>query len=199
MSDLRTLLDRFPVSMAVLVAWLGLAAITGAIHADPKLLIEYGAECGIEIAAGEVHRLFTASFLHGGLLHLGFNTMSMLQLGPWTEGAFGSARFAAIYVVGALGSSAVSSLESGPDGFSVGGSGALFAMSGALVAHYARQGGTPSGHSSLTFARQLLLYSLGNMLLAALIPYVNNSAHAGGFATADARHRSANLSVCAAL
>src|SRR5258708_29856045 len=49
-------------------------------------------------------RLVTAMFLHGGLIHIGFNMMSLIQLGPALEELYGSARYLFLYVTtGAFG------------------------------------------------------------------------------------------------
>lgn len=180
MTDLRTYVDRFPFSSAILVAWIGIAVATGLVQPEPDVLMRYGAARGFEVADGEPWRLFTYSFVHYGFLHLGMNSYAMFRLGPWAEGAFGPARFVAIYVLGAIGSCAVASFSYEPIQFLVGGSGAVFAIDGALVAFYARQGGTPQGHSALRFSRELLLMALASMLVAALIPGVSNIGHFGG-------------------
>lgn len=181
MSDVRTYFERFPVSAAILASWIAMAVVTNVMDTDSATLLRYGASSGLEVASGSAWRLFTSSFLHANLLHIGFNTYGMMRLGPWAEGAFGSARFAALYAVGAVGCAALTSLCYDPMQPVVGGSGALFALDGALVAYFARHGGTPEGQSSLRFSRELLGLALSNMLLAALIPYVSNLGHAAGF------------------
>src|SRR5258706_13608934 len=76
-------------------------------------------------------RLVTAMFLHGGLIHIGFNMMSLMQLGPALEVLYGSARYLFLYVVtGALGFMA--SALTGH--FSIGASGALLGLIGAMLA-----------------------------------------------------------------
>jgi len=64
-----------------------------------------GASYGPSIFYGhEWWRLVTAMFLHGGLIHIGFNMMSLMQLGPALEELYGSARYVFLYVVtGAFG------------------------------------------------------------------------------------------------
>ena len=54
----------------------------------------------------EYWRLFTALFLHGGFLHLGFNLFALYVLGPPLERAIGTVRFAACYLISGLVSSA---------------------------------------------------------------------------------------------
>src|SRR5437762_768543 len=70
-------------------------------------------------------RLVTAMFLHGGLIHIGFNMMSLMQLGPALEELYGSARYLFLYVAtGAFGF-----LVSAWFGnFSLGASGALLGL-----------------------------------------------------------------------
>jgi membrane associated rhomboid family serine protease len=58
------------------------------------------------VVQGEYWRLFTALFLHGGFLHLGFNLFALYVLGPSLERAIGTARFAACYLLSGLASSA---------------------------------------------------------------------------------------------
>ena len=51
------------------------------------------------ISPHEWYRLITAMFLHGGLIHIGFNMMVLLDLGPIVEELYGSARYLFLYVV----------------------------------------------------------------------------------------------------
>jgi membrane associated rhomboid family serine protease len=74
---------------------------------DPYVLHRIGAlEPYAVVAEGEYWRLFTALFLHGGFLHLGFNLFALYILGPPLERAIGTWRFAACYLFSGLGSSA---------------------------------------------------------------------------------------------
>ncbi len=83
-------------------------------------------------------RLVTAMFLHGGLIHIGFNMMSLMQLGPALEELYGSARYLFLYVVtGAFGF-----LVSAWFGnFSLGASGALLGLVGVMLAITTKRGG----------------------------------------------------------
>jgi membrane associated rhomboid family serine protease len=74
---------------------------------DPEVLHRIGAlEPYAVVLQGEYWRLFTALFLHGGFLHLGFNLFALYVLGPPLERAIGTMRFAACYLVSGLASSA---------------------------------------------------------------------------------------------
>jgi membrane associated rhomboid family serine protease len=74
---------------------------------DPEVLHRIGAlEPYAVVVQGEYWRLFTALFLHGGLLHLGFNLFALYILGPQLERSIGSIRTLACYLISGLASSA---------------------------------------------------------------------------------------------
>jgi membrane associated rhomboid family serine protease len=74
---------------------------------DPDVLHRIGAlEPFAVVRQGEYWRLFTALFLHGGFLHLGFNLFALYVLGPPLERAIGTTRFAMCYLISGLASSA---------------------------------------------------------------------------------------------
>jgi membrane associated rhomboid family serine protease len=74
---------------------------------DPEILHRIGAlEPYAVVVQGEYWRLFTALFLHGGFLHLGFNLFALYVLGPPLERAIGTIRFATCYLISGVASSA---------------------------------------------------------------------------------------------
>jgi rhomboid protease GluP len=74
---------------------------------DPEVLHRIGAlEPYAVVVQGEYWRLFTALFLHGGLLHLGFNLFALYVLGPPLERSIGTMRFVACYLISGLASGA---------------------------------------------------------------------------------------------
>jgi membrane associated rhomboid family serine protease len=74
---------------------------------DPEVLHRIGAlEPYAVVVQGEYWRLFTALFLHGGFLHIGFNLFALYVLGPPLEREIGTTRFAACYLISGLASSA---------------------------------------------------------------------------------------------
>ena len=73
---------------------------------DSDVLHRIGAlEPSAIIPQGEYWRLFTALFLHGGFLHLGFNLFALYILGPPLERAIGTTRFAVCYLLSGVASS----------------------------------------------------------------------------------------------
>lgn len=124
---------------------------------------------------GEWWTLLTAIYLHGGLLHIFFNVLWIRQLGPAVEELYGPARLVIIFTVaGAVGFIASNLLSPWP---SVGASGSIFGLLGALVAFGQKRGGT---FGSMVF-RQYGQWALVLFVLGFLMPGVNNIAHAGGF------------------
>ncbi len=121
-------------------------------------------------------RLVMAMFLHGGLIHIGFNMMALMQFGPALEELYGSARYLFLYVVtGALGF-LVSALTRH---FSLGASGALLGLVGAMLAVTTKRGGS--------FMRELRSRLIYSVVILFLIGFwggfgIDNSAHLGGFA-----------------
>jgi membrane associated rhomboid family serine protease len=123
------------------------------------------------VADGEYYRLLTAAFLHGGIVHLLLNMYALYLFGPQLEAALGRLRFIVLYVVAALGGSALSYAFSPPGQPSLGASGAVFGLLGAY----------------LVISRKLGRDSTGVMVLLAinfaygfLVPRIDWRAHLGG-------------------
>ena len=65
---------------------------------DGEVLYRLGALWAPAIQHGQAFRLVTAMFLHGGLIHIGFNMMVLMDIGPVVEEVYGSARYLFLYV-----------------------------------------------------------------------------------------------------
>lgn len=86
------------------------------------------------ILSGEYWRFLTAMFLHGNLMHILFNGFALYALGPETERVFGTPRFLLIYFLsGFAGGVASYAMSPSP---SVGASGAIFGLIGALAVFF---------------------------------------------------------------
>jgi len=127
-------------------------------------------------ADGRWWTLVTAIYLHGGLLHLLFNLLWVRQLAPEVEELFGRARLMVIFTAGGVLGFVVSDLAQ--VAFSVGASGAIFGLLGALVSYGRSRGGA----FGVAIMRQYGHWALILFLLGFLMPGINNLAHAGGFA-----------------
>ena len=84
------------------------------------------------IAAGEYYRLVTPGLLHNGVFHLGLNCYALYFTGPRVETALGRVRFVAVYLLAEFGGGVLAYLLNGPGYSSVGASGAIFGLFGAM-------------------------------------------------------------------
>ncbi|MEV1173337.1 rhomboid family intramembrane serine protease [Nonomuraea sp. NPDC049784] len=83
-------------------------------------------------ALDEYYRLITAAFVHGGIFHILFNCWALYVVGPYLERSFGHVRYLALYVISALGGSTLSLWVDPLNQTTVGASGAVFGLFGAM-------------------------------------------------------------------
>lgn len=126
---------------------------------------------------GEYYRMLTSAFLHAGLFHIGFNMALLYLFGSQVESLLGIPRFAALYLLAALGGSAASLWFSSVVAFSLGASGAVFGIFGAYFV-IARSKGLDTS--------QVVGLIVINLVLGAVIPQIDNAAHIGGLVTGAA-------------
>lgn len=121
-------------------------------------------------------RFITAIFLHGGLLHIGFNMWVLLDIGPMVEEMYGSARYLFLYVVTGAAGYVLSSFAGH---LSVGASGSLLGLIGVLLA------GTTGRKSMQAQALRsaLIRWLIYIGVLGFLFSGTDNYAHLGGVAT----------------
>lgn len=125
----------------------------------------------VGVAEGDWWRLITATFLHGGLLHLGMNMLVLWFIGPALEDYFGHARYLLLYVVSGLAGSA-GALVWSPSVPTVGASGAIWGLMGAaLILEWRR---------IYVFGGQALGLVVINLALTFLIPGISRGGHIGG-------------------
>jgi rhomboid protease GluP len=121
--------------------------------------------------------LITASFLHGGVLHIFFNMMALLQLGPFVIQEFGSSRFVLIYLLAGVGGFLLSYIAGVP--LTLGASASICGLIGAIL-YYGKSRG---GFFGEAIYKQAVIWILGLGLIGLLMPGINNWAHFGGIVT----------------
>lgn len=180
MNDFLQQANRTPVTFLIALAYVSLAVLCDPLAPSPEALSTHGWLTPFQAGDGEGWRLLTHAFLHGGILHLAFNTMALINLGPPLEQTLGSVRFAVLYAVAALGGAIAVCLVYHPFVPVVGGSGALFGMMGALLALNVRSGRHLFSFLEFEGPRRLVGWIAGNLVISFLIPFVSNTAHIGG-------------------
>jgi rhomboid protease GluP len=122
---------------------------------------------------GQWWTLCTAVFLHGSILHILFNMAIMRQYLPNLIDLYGTPRAFVIFMAGGIGGFLLSNVVTHHP--TIGASGAIFGLLGALIAY-----GRRTGQSHIT---QQLWMSAGMMfVMGFFMGGINNWAHAGGFA-----------------
>lgn len=168
------MLTRTLVAVNVLVyVWLSL---TGG-STDQQSLLDHGAIYGPSVVHGEYWRIFTATFLHSGILHIVLNMLALYQVGLLIEYLLGAPRMLAVYFLSALGAG-LAVLRFNFDVPVVGASGAIFGLFGALLAIGMRLG--PRGRTLVSQAFPIIVI---NILFGFSLRNIANSAHIGGLAT----------------
>jgi len=167
------------MSLLILLVW-----GTGGSAAGPMRFLSppgaalylFGSKSSHEIFHGEAWRLITASYLHGGLLHLLMNCYALATLGTLIEESFGARKFFLIYTVCGVTAFLASALFSPVP--AVGASGALFGLMGFGIIYGRFRGGSVGRMVAGQLARWLVY---GAVML--FMPGIDNLAHFGGLVT----------------
>jgi rhomboid protease GluP len=180
---------RFPVTSVIVAVNLAIYAacaiyslqtkLGSPVDFDTTMLVRWGADFGPFTLNGEWWRIFTSMWLHGGIVHVGANMYCVWDLGRLAERVYGRERYASVYLTTGLASS-VLSLWIHPLTVSVGASGAIFGVAGALVYPFYRKRLQLPGPTMKSVLRSLGSFILINLAIGAAIPVVDNSAHVGG-------------------
>jgi rhomboid protease GluP len=139
-------------------------------------LVEAGALASEPVHDGQLWRLVSATFLHGGVGHLMGNMVMLYILGMANEHAYGRLQFLTLYVFSGMGGSLLS-LTSGQT--SVGASGAIFGLGGAILILFRRERAKLHLRDK-RIALVILVWTAYQLLLGTVTPQVDNLAHLGG-------------------
>lgn len=151
-------------------------AASGAL-ASRDAMIASGALVRERVLAGEVWRLGSATFLHGGASHLFGNCVALYIVGMACEHALAARGMLAVYAISGV-SGSVASVLTGP-GPSVGASGAIFGVMGAVIVVLYRHRHTyqlRDGRIGLVLAA----WAAFTILAGLTDPVIDNAAHVGG-------------------
>ena len=115
------------------------------------------------VSDGAWWQVVTSMFTHVETLHIGFNMLALYFLGPMLEGVLGRARFLAVYLVSGLVGSAVVMWLSAAHGQTLGASGAIFGLMGALAVVALKVGGQAQSVLGWIAINLVLTFTLGNI------------------------------------
>ena len=128
------------------------------------------------IVGGELWRLFPPMFLHGSILHLGFNMYALFIFGPGLERHYGHGRFIALFLLAGFAGNVVSFMFS--EAPSLGSSTAIFGLLGAegvFLYHNQRL----LGGSARRALNNIIVIAVINFVIG-LQPGIDNWGHLGG-------------------
>ncbi len=124
---------------------------------------------------GEWWRIFTGAFLHGGLIHIAVNMISLWFLGRFIEYALGPWRMLLVYMVSLVASGLGVVYFSNPMVATVGASGAIFGLFGALFAI-----GFKLGKPGMELVRANVGILVLNLIITFTVPVISWQAHVAG-------------------
>ena len=126
---------------------------------------------------GQWWSLISASYLHGGLLHLLFNMIALYQLGPLLIREYGASRMIAIYTLSGVGGYMISSFLG--VNLTIGASASVCGLIGAAL-YYGKSRGGSYGNAVYS---QIGGWALTIFLFGFMVPGINNWGHGGGMLT----------------
>jgi len=123
------------------------------------------------VADGAYWQLLTSAFTHLEVWHIGFNMLALWVLGPQLELAIGRTRFIALYLLSALAGSTLVYWASFEYGATLGASGAVFGLMGALLV---------VAYKVKADVQQILIWIGINAVLTFTIAHISWQGHVGG-------------------
>ena len=167
--------DKIPYITYFLIALNVIFYIVPILLGDYQWILNSGCVHGPSIRGGQYYRLLTGMFLHGSIFHIFFNCYALYIIGSQIESFMGKTKYIIIYLFsGIMGS--LFSMTFGGATASIGASGAIFGLMGALLyfGYYYRV------YLGNVLKSQIVPLILFNLVLGFIIPGVDNFGHIGG-------------------
>jgi len=164
---------------------LGQPSLLGFLAPRPESLLIFGASGEVPVfLLRRWWTVFSASWLHGGLLHIAFNLMWIRQLAPAVGELFGPGRMVIIYTAAGVAGFTLTSTVGHVLAFlpflqgaqlTTGASASIFGLLGALICYGRMTGSRMVSSQAWSMAGFAFLFGF-------VVPGVDNYAHIGGFA-----------------
>ena len=151
---------------------------------DPsgEILVRFGGSWGPYTLFTQPWRLLTYNFVHSGIIHIGFNMWCLWDLGNLAERIYDRWVYFLIYMCCGVAGGLAASLFSFR-GVTVGASGAIFGIAGALISALYLGKLPVAKHAVQGILKSLMFFAGYNLLFGMIVPHISNSAHMGGFIT----------------
>jgi len=169
LSQYPGLITNILIAVNVIVFLLGLI--------NQNLFFALGAQVNNLVGQGEYWRIFTAMFLHANILHIGLNMFSLFFVGRAVEQLFGKWRYLLIYLLSGI-AGGLTYYFTSPMGETIGASGAIFGIFGALGIFYIVNRRALGSYASAVIGQWVFWLVLN--LAFGLSPGINIIDHIGG-------------------
>jgi rhomboid protease GluP len=147
----------------------------GFMSPDQASLLLLGATGSVPVLElGRFWTMISASYLHGGVLHIFFNMMALKQIGPWVSAEFGPSRMFVIYTLSGVSGYLASCLAGVP--FTIGASASVCGLIGALFFF----GKSRGGNYGAAVSREVSGWLISLLIFGLIMPGINNWGHGGG-------------------
>ena len=173
--DKYMMLTNILIAINLLVFLISAWISKNIFNIDIYTLIIMGAKVNSLIDKGQVWRLITCAFLHGGLIHIFFNMYALKILGPEIEYVYGKIKYLVIYLLSAIAASIFSYIF-GPQSVSVGASGAIFGLFGAMLIFGIKH----RKQMVKAYMMNILQVIFVNVIIGISSSNIDNAAHFGG-------------------
>ncbi len=179
----RVVVTPLLLAACILVFVVMVASGVDAFLPSAQELLSWGANNGARVVLRhEEWRLPASVFIHGGVLHLAVNMWCLFNIGPLVERFFGNVATAVLYLAAGVGG-AIASMATLPVRSSVGASGAIFGLIGALLAFLLVNHRSVPATVLRPLRSSALSFVVFNTLFGAAVPIIDQSAHIGGLVT----------------
>jgi membrane associated rhomboid family serine protease len=165
------------INVALFLAEMLFGAVGAMGGGSTKVLVDMGALVPVYVALNHDYwRLFTAMWLHGGLLHVAFNMYALYIGGSYLEMIAGKGKYLAIYLVAGVAGNIAVYLLAAPISVTIGASTAIFGIFGALFTYSLHNRDSAVGRALSSMGTVILI----NLAITFVVPGISWQGHIGG-------------------
>lgn len=160
------------ILVGIITLMMILMSLLGNGSTDTKTLYLFGAL----VKDGSPIRILTSIFLHAGLIHYLMNAYALILLGKQVENFYGHLKTLIIFIFSGVVGNLLSLILMADNAISVGASGAIFGLMGALLYFAINQ----RTYMAEALKKEILPVIIINLLLGFMVTGINMYAHIGG-------------------